>query len=116
MSLAGDALFDTGRADLKPKAAAQLDEVVNKLKNMRLEVIVVVGHTDNTGAAALNQRLSLARADSVKKYLVSKGVEPNRVYTEGKGAAQPIADNKTAAGRLANRRVELEVVGTRAAK
>lgn len=112
--MSGDALFDTGRANLKPAAQAALDDLVNKLRGVKLEVIVVVGHTDNTGSAALNDRLSLRRAEAVKQYLVGKGIEANRIYTEGKGSRQPVADNKTAQGRQQNRRVEIEVVGTRA--
>ena len=72
-----------------------------------------MGHTDSVGSDAYNQKLSVKRADAVKAYLVSKGIEKNRVYTEGKGEKQPVADNKTAAGRSKNRRVEIEVVGTR---
>ena len=113
MSLAGDALFDTNSAQLKPKAAAQLDDVVAKLKDVQLERVQVTGYTDNTGAAAYNVKLSQARAEAVKKYLASKGVDANRIHTDGKGAANPAADNKTAAGRAANRRVELEVTGSR---
>ena len=117
-TLAGDALFDTGKSTLRPAALKQLDELVAKAKGAgqegyKLEVIVVVGHADSTGSAALNERLSLARAESVKKYFVDKGVEPNRIYTEGKGSRQPVADNKTAQGRQLNRRVEIEIVGTR---
>lgn len=67
-------------------------------------------------AAAANQKISSARAESVKKFLTSKGIESNRIYTEGKGSAQPAADNKTAEGRAKNRRVEVEVVGTRTRK
>jgi OmpA-OmpF porin, OOP family len=113
VTLSGDVSFDTGRSELKPAARAELDKLADSLKPIRLEVIVVVGHTDSTGNAALNQRLSLARAESVKKYLVGKGVEPNRIYTEGKGPAQPVGDNKTAQGRSQNRRVDVEVVGTK---
>jgi OOP family OmpA-OmpF porin len=80
---------------------------------MNLEVVVAVGHTDSVGTDTYNQKLSIRRAEAVKAYLVSKGIEANRVYTEGKGESQPIASNKTAAGRLKNRRVEIEVVGTR---
>jgi OOP family OmpA-OmpF porin len=78
-----------------------------------LEVIIAVGHTDSVGSDAYNQKLSVRRAEAIKAYLVSKGIEKNRIYTEGKGEKQPVADNKTAEGRAKNRRVEIEVVGTR---
>ncbi len=74
-----------------------------------------MGHTDSIGTDAYNQKLSVRRAEAVKAYLVSKGIEKNRVYTEGKGKKQPIASNATKEGRAKNRRVEIEVVGTRAA-
>ncbi len=98
---------------LKPEGKAKLDELTGKLKDITLEVIIAVGHTDSVGSDAYNQRLSVKRSEAVKAYLVSKGIEANRVYTEGKGEKQPAADNKTAAGRAKNRRVEIEVVGTR---
>jgi len=87
--------------------------VLAKTQGMNLEVIIAVGHTDSVGSEAYNQKLSVRRAEAVKAYIVSKGVEASRVYTEGKGEAQPVADNKTSAGRAKNRRVEIEVVGTR---
>lgn len=113
VTYAADAFFDFDKAVLKPAGKAKLDEVVAHLKELNLEVIIAVGHTDSVGSVAYNQKLSVRRAESVKAYLVSKGVEANRVYTEGKGKSQPVADNKTAAGRAKNRRVEIEVVGTR---
>ena len=79
---------------------------------MTLEVVISVGHTDSVGGDAYNQKLSVRRAEAVKAYLVSKGIEANRVYTEGKGKKQPVADNKTAEGKAKNRRVEIEVVGS----
>ena len=79
-------------------------------------MVIAVGHTDSVGTDKYNNKLSQRRADAVKAYLVSKGIEPNRIYTEGKGEKQPVADNKTSEGRAKNRRVEIEVVGTRPAK
>ncbi|MDP1566523.1 MAG: OmpA family protein, partial [Polaromonas sp.] len=93
---------------------AKLDDLVGKIKDINLEVIIAVGHTDSVGSDSYNQKLSVRRSEAVKAYLVSKGVEQNRVYTEGKGEKQPVADNKTGEGRAKNRRVEIEVVGTRA--
>ena len=98
---------------LKPEGKAKLDDLVSKMSGINLEVIIAVGHTDSVGTDAYNQKLSVRRAEAVKSYLVSKGIEKNRVYTEGKGEKQPVADNKTAEGRAKNRRVEIEVVGTR---
>jgi OOP family OmpA-OmpF porin len=98
---------------LKAEGRAKLDDLVGKIKGISLEVIIAVGHTDSVGSDAYNQKLSVKRAEAVKAYLVTKGIEKNRVYTEGKGEKQPVADNKTAEGRAKNRRVEIEVVGTR---
>jgi OOP family OmpA-OmpF porin len=109
-----DAFFDFDKSVLKPEGRAKLDDLVGKIKDINLEVIIAVGHTDSVGSDVYNQRLSVRRSEAVKAYLVSKGVERNRVYTEGKGEKQPVADNKTAEGRAKNRRVEIEVVGTRA--
>ena len=114
VTFAADAFFDFDKSVLKPEAKAKLDDLVAKTKAVALEVIIAVGHTDAVGADAYNQKLSVARSEAVKAYLVSKGIEKNRVYTEGKGEKQPVADNKTTEGRAKNRRVEIEVVGTRA--
>ncbi len=113
VNYAADAFFDFDKAVLKPEGKAKLDDLMSKVKAINLEVIIAVGHTDSVGSDAYNQKLSVKRAEAVKAYLVSKGLEKNRVYTEGKGEKQPVADNKTKEGRAKNRRVEIEVVGTR---
>ena len=113
VSYSADAFFDFDKAVLKPAGKASLDDLSSKLQGINLEVIIAVGHTDSIGTDAYNQKLSIRRAEAVKAYLLSKGVEANRIYTEGKGEKQPVADNKSTAGRAKNRRVEIEVVGTR---
>ena len=112
VTYAADAFFASNNAVLKAAGKAKLDDLVSKVKGINLEVIVAVGHTDSAGKDASNQALSVRRAEAVKAYLVSKGIEKNRVYTEGKGSKQPVADNKTKEGRAKNNRVEIEVVGT----
>ena len=116
VTYAADAFFDFDKSVIKPEGKAKLDDLVGKIKDINLEVIIAVGHTDSVGSDTYNQKLSVRRSEAVKAYLVSKGIEKNRVYTEGKGEKQPVADNKTAEGRAKNRRVEIEVVGTRATK
>ena len=116
VTYAADAFFDFDKSVLKAEGKAKLDDLVGKVKGINLEVIIAVGHTDSVGADAYNQKLSVKRSEAVKAYLVTKGIEKNRVYTEGKGEKQSVADNKTSEGRAKNRRVEIEVVGTRANK
>jgi OmpA-OmpF porin, OOP family len=116
VTYAADAFFDVNKSVIKPEGKAKMDDLVGKIKDINLEVIIAVGHTDSDGGDAANQKLSVSRAEAVKAYLVSKGIEKNRVYTEGKGEKQPVADNKTKEGKTKNRRVEIEVVGTRANK
>ena len=123
VTLAADALFDFDKAVLRPEGKAKLDDVTGKLKGMKLEVIIAVGHADRLGSDKYNQKLSEKRAEAVKSYLVGKGVEPNRVYTEGKGAKQPITGDKCGKSDKRtkqlveclqpDRRVEIEVIGTK---
>lgn len=113
VSFAAETLFDFDKAVVKPDGKVALDDMMAKLEGMNTEVMIAVGHTDSVGSDAYNNKLSLRRADAVKAYLVSKGLEPSRLYTEGKGETQPVADNASAEGRAKNRRVTIEVVGTR---
>jgi OmpA-OmpF porin, OOP family len=120
VTLSADVLFEFDRYALKPEGKAKLDELVGQVKGIALEVIIAVGHTDRIGSEAYNQKLSVHRAESVKAYLVSKGIQPNRIYTEGKGEKQPVKncpdtkDFKALVACLApNRRVDVEVVGTK---
>ena len=115
VSFAAETLFDFDRAVLKPTGKAALDSLVAKLAGIDTEVIIIVGHTDAIGTDAYNLKLSLRRAAAVKGYLVSQNIDPARIYAEGKGESQPVADNRTVDGRAHNRRVMLEVVGTRSA-
>lgn len=115
VSLSAGALFGVGKADLKPQGKKELDALVDKIKSEKVGVgqITVTGHTDSTGAKAANQALSERRAESVKAYLVEKGLNGERIVTKGMGDSQPVASNKTAAGRAQNRRVDIEIQGER---
>jgi adhesin transport system outer membrane protein len=110
VSLAADALFESGKSNLKPEGLASIDKMLASIKGAQVDVVIATGHTDSVGSDASNNRLSLARAESVKAYLVEKGVDVKRVRAVGKGEGQPIADNATAEGRAKNRRVDLEVL------
>jgi len=102
--------FDTSRASIKPVSFPLLDEVAQVLvSHPEVKKVLVEGHTDSTGAAAFNTTLSQGRAQAVREYLVKKGVAAERLDSKGFGSAKPVADNKTAEGRDANRRVELTI-------
>jgi len=111
--LNADTFFDFDKAALKPEGRQLLDQVTAQARSLTLDTVIAVGHTDSTGPEAYNQRLSERRAASVKDYLVSQGIDANRIYTEGKGELEPVATNATREGRAQNRRVEIEIVGTR---
>jgi OOP family OmpA-OmpF porin len=119
VTTASTANFDFDRYVIRPDARGRLDDLVAKLRNVNLEVVIAVGHADRIGGDAYNMKLSVRRADSVKAYLVSKGIAANRVYTEGKGERQPVKDCKgdkktkeLIACLAPNRRVETEAVGS----
>jgi OOP family OmpA-OmpF porin len=114
ITLQADTLYDFDKATLKPEGKATLDKIARDLGKIKLEVIIAVGNTDSVGTDAYNMALGQRRAQSVKAYLVSKGVDGSRIYTESKGKSNPVASNATAEGRAKNRRTDIEVVGTAA--
>ena len=114
ITLQADTLYDFDKATLKPEGMATLDKIAKDLSKIKLEVIIAVGNTDSIGTDAYNMALGQRRAQSVKAYLVSKGVDGSRIYTESKGKSNPVASNATAEGRAKNRRTDIEVVGTAA--
>ena len=111
--LNADTFFDFDKDTLKPEGRQVLDQVASQVGTVNLETLIATGHTDSIGSEQYNQGLSQRRANSVKAYLVNKGVPADRIYTEGKGETSPVASNSTREGRAQNRRVEIEIVGTR---
>ena len=105
-------LFDFDRSVIKPEGQVALNQLVAKLRTVTVEVVVVVGHTDSVGTDDYNLKLGMRRAEAVKQYLTSQGVEASRVYSDSIGESQPVASNKTAQGRSENRRVVVEVYGS----
>jgi OOP family OmpA-OmpF porin len=126
VTLAADVLFDFDRALIKPDGKSKLDDLSGKMKGVDLEVVIAIGHADSIGTPGYNQALSVRRAEAIKAYLVSKGVEANRVYTEGKGETQPVtagkckgmgkehrSNKKMVECLQPDRRTEVEVIGSR---
>lgn len=120
VTLSADTLFDFDKAELRPAGREALDDFVVKLGGMEPEMIMATGHADRFGSDRYNQRLSEQRVESVRIYLVNKGVGANRIHTEGKGESEPISKLDDCAGAKSaqviaclqpDRRVELEVVG-----
>lgn len=110
ITLSGSVLFASNQATLIAAAQRRLDEVANAiLKSNPDSTIVVEGHTDSAGKAAHNDELSQRRANSVREYLISRGLASEKVRSVGVGSGRPIADNKSAEGRANNRRVEIVV-------
>lgn len=108
-----DALFDFDKAVVRPDGKRAIDAALDKLNGVDIEMVIATGHTDSIGTAKYNQKLSERRAEAVKRYLVSKGIPASKITTIGKGKTQPVATNKTAAGRQKNRRVDIEFKGVR---
>lgn len=119
VTLASDVLFDFDKSVIKPDFKDRLDGLASQIRGINLEVVIAIGHADFIGTLQYNQKLSVRRAEAVKSYLVSKGLEPNRIYTEGKGESQPVKSCPDVTGKALieclypNRRVELEVIGTK---
>ena len=109
LSDANDVLFAFNKSDLTPAARSELDSLMSKLQNADVVSIKVIGHTDSVGSDAYNQGLSERRASSVADYLLSQGLAPNKLTSEGRGESEPVADNDTDEGRAKNRRVELHI-------
>ena len=108
-----DALFDFHKSVVRPDGKRAIDDALAKLNGVDLEMVIATGHTDSIGTERYNQKLSERRAAAVKAYLVSKGIPASKITTIGKGETQPVATNKTAAGRQKNRRVDIEFKGVR---
>ena len=113
LDIPSDISFDTGRSDIKGNFAPILDRFADGLRNNPNAEVRIIGHTDSTGSDAINDPLSLQRAESTRNYLTSRGVNGARIQVQGMGSRQPVASNSTTEGRSRNRRVEI-FVGERA--
>ena len=103
-------LFDVDQSQLKTAARTNIESLSTSMKNNSETNILIIGHTDATGADAYNARLSNRRADAVKTYTLAQGISSSRITTSGRGESEPISDNATEAGRSQNRRVEIVIV------
>ncbi|HEX4926487.1 MAG TPA: OmpA family protein [Burkholderiales bacterium] len=126
VTFATDVLFDFDKSVIKPEGRGKLDDLAGRANDVNLEVIIAIGYADRIGTQAYNQRLSVRRAEAIKNYLVSKGIEANRIYTEGKGESSPVtgdkcknmgnerrSNQKLVACLAPDRRTEIEVIGTK---
>ena len=107
LNIPSDISFDTGRADIRPALRPILDQFASGLRDQPNTEVRIIGHTDSTGSDAVNDPLSLQRANSARDYLAARGVDARRILTAGRGSHEPIAENNTDAGRAKNRRVEI---------
>lgn len=109
LNIPSDISFAVGRSDIQPNFAPVLDQFAMGLRNNPYSDVRIVGHTDSTGSDAINNPLSLARAESARNFLTMRGVSGARIQVEGRGSHQPVASNDTLDGRARNRRVEIYV-------
>lgn len=116
LDIPSDVSFDTGRSAIKPSFGPILNQFATSLNQNAVTTVTIIGHTDSTGSDAINNPLSVDRAEAARDYLVSRGVARNRISTDGRDAREPIADNNTQQGRDKNRRVEIYVAEQVAAK
>ena len=109
LDIPSDVSFDTGRSAIKSNFVPILNQFATSLNQNSVTTVTIIGHTDSTGSDAINNPLSIDRADAARDYLVSRGVARTRIMTDGRGSREPVADNSTAQGRDKNRRVEIYV-------
>lgn len=109
LDIPSDISFDTGRSAIKPNLAGVLNQFATTLNANPVTTVTIIGHTDSVGSDAVNNPLSLDRANSARDYLIARGVAVARFSTEGRGSREPVADNITAEGRAKNRRIEIYV-------
>jgi outer membrane protein OmpA-like peptidoglycan-associated protein len=109
LDIPSDVSFATGRSDISSSFAPILNQFATSLNQNQVTTVSIIGHTDSTGSDAINNPLSVDRANAARDYLVSRGVARNRIMTEGRGSREPIADNSNAQTRAKNRRVEVYV-------